>query len=110
MTNLQAALGLAQLERLKEFIAHKKLTTKLYNEGLDKSFIRQKPQKHSDIVAWANAYRHPKALDIIRDLGSVGIECRPGFKGNDTIVLPCSTKLTTEDIKHVIQQANHYQN
>jgi perosamine synthetase len=42
MTNMQAALGVAQLEQIDEFIARKQLIGKLYNDGLafliDKGF------------------------------------------------------------------------
>jgi perosamine synthetase len=34
MTNLQAALGVAQLERIEQHIEKKRLVGNLYNEGL----------------------------------------------------------------------------
>ncbi len=36
MTNLQAALGLAQVERLEEFVARKRAMGRAYSEKLEK--------------------------------------------------------------------------
>ncbi|MCB0726139.1 MAG: DegT/DnrJ/EryC1/StrS family aminotransferase [Ignavibacteriae bacterium] len=55
MTNLQAALGLAQFERLDEFIEKKRHTGKMYNEGLnDLKNIRLPMEKteYSDNIYW----------------------------------------------------------
>lgn len=106
MTNLQAALGLAQLERIDEFVAKKKHITKFYNENLDKKFIRQKDQRNSDVVHWANAYKIENAKAIRDKLSEAGIETRPGFLGEDVIVLPCSTKLTQIELEYIVEQAN----
>lgn len=106
MTNVQAAMGLAQLERIDEINQKKRDMTKFYNENLSKSFIRQKEQRSSAPVKWANAYRHPNASHIRRELADSGIETRPGFLGDDIIVLPCSTLLTKEQLEQVVTKAN----
>ena len=108
MTNLQAALGLAQLERIDEFVRHKRHVTDFYNKNLSKNFIRQKDQRNSHVVKWANAYRHPSASSIRGCLNQVGIETRPGFLGEDVICLPCSTKLTDNDLSYIVESANSY--
>lgn len=108
MTNLQAAIGLAQLEQVDELCAKKQAITKYYDENLSKSYTRQKEQRNSKPVKWANAYKHSEAPKIISKMKDAGIECRPGFLGEDTIVLPCSTKLTTEDLSYVVSKANIY--
>jgi perosamine synthetase len=50
MTNLQAAIGLAQLEKLEEFVAHKREMGKFYTEQLEnlKSVAVQMPLQKTD--------------------------------------------------------------
>lgn len=108
MTNLQAAIGLAQLERIDELIANKLRISKFYNDNLSSKYIRQRDQRNSFVVKWANAYRHPEANRIRQNLSDSGIETRPGFLGDDIIVLPCSTKLTQPELEYIVSQANLY--
>lgn len=107
MTNIQAAMGLAQLKRIDELIDIKRRITKFYNENLDDKYIRQKDQKHSDVVKWANAYKLSFSSSEVRSaLLQSHIETRPGFKGDNTIVFPSSTKLTQGDLEYVCRRAN----
>jgi perosamine synthetase len=48
MTNMQAALGLAQLEKIEEHIKKKRLIGKIYNEGLKDVVGFQLPLKNTD--------------------------------------------------------------
>ena len=48
MTNLQAAVGVAQLERLDEFIEKKRFTGKLYNELLAEAKLFSIPKNETD--------------------------------------------------------------
>lgn len=106
MTNLQAALGLAQLERIDELIAKKQAITKRYDEGLDRRFIRQKPTRHSKIVKWMNAYQSSDSFIQREKLSNKGIETRPGFNRDDIICLPSGTTLTQSEQDYVIKHAN----
>lgn len=108
MTNLQASIGLAQLERIDELTDKKRSITKYYEENLSKSFIRQKEQRNSKLVKWANAFKHPCSKEIRQQLFKSHIETRPGFLGDDTIVLPCSTKLTSTDLSYIVSTLNTY--
>lgn len=108
MTNLQAAVGLAQLERVDELCAKKREHTKFYDEHLVKSYTRQKEQRNSYLVKWANAYHHPKASIIRGLLKQSGIDTRPGFLGEETIVFPCGSTLTKPDLEIIVEQANLY--
>lgn len=107
MTNIQAALGLSQLERIEELTHRKREITKYYDEHLDKKYIRQREQRNSHLVKWANAYKHPNAPHIRRELADT-IETRPGFLGDDTIVFPCSTKLTNDNLAYIVGIANSH--
>jgi perosamine synthetase len=110
LTNIQAAMGLAQLERIDELVKAKLSTTKFYDAHLSSKFIRQKDTHHSKPVKWANAYKLPSgkfASTFITQMMDKGIECRPGFLGDDTVVLPCSTRLTEEEMEYVTVSANY---
>ena len=107
MTNLQAALGLAQLERLEELLSLKRYITKFYNENLDKSFQRQVITPKSNVVCWLNTYKHQQANHLRRELGAFGIETRPGFLGENYIALPSSTTLTQGELEYVVESANN---
>jgi len=108
MTNIQAALGLAQLERIDELIEAKKSATKYLDENLSPNFKRQKDQRNSSVVKWANAYQHHYAKKIRQELAKDGIDTRPGFLGDETIVFPCSTILSRADLSYIVKQANQY--
>jgi perosamine synthetase len=107
MTNLQAALGLAQLERLEELLSLKRYITKFYNENLDKSFQRQVITPKSSAIFWLNTYKHPQANHLRRELGAMDIETRPGFLGDNYISLPSSTTITQGELEYVVSQANN---
>lgn len=108
MTNLQAAIGLGQLERIDELSAKKRAITKFYEENLSAKFIRQRDQRNSYLVKWANAFRITGVdLKKFRNvLLQSGIETRPGFLHDDTIVFPCSTKLTPDQLAYICSTAN----
>jgi perosamine synthetase len=106
MTNLQAAIGLAQMERINELIEKKKEITKFYDKHLSDKFIRQKQTSGSDVVKYLNVYRHENAESIAQRLGEVGIETRPGFCSKDFISFPSSTKITESELKYVCDHAN----
>ena len=109
MTNVQAAMGLAQLERIGEFIKHKKMVTEFYDKHLSSNLSRQKNTRKSEVVKWANAYRHDEAGRIRAALVADGIETRPGFTDTDnTIVLPCSTLLTDTQLSYIVECVNSY--
>lgn len=87
MTNLQAALGLAQLERLDETIERKKEIGRKYHEAiecLENIFALPRRQTaYADNLYWvfgvvAKDCRHP-AVDIMCRLQSRGVATRPFF-------------------------------
>lgn len=131
MTNLQAALGLAQLEQLEGFIAHKIEMYEFYRQALD-------GKNHYRILPFKDGVRsnhwfyslyvedsHPLGRDeIIRRLSEEKIQTRPIWAliqdqadyprnqryGDElaydylhhVVNLPCSTNLSQEDAQRVV--------
>ena len=86
LTNLQAAVGVAQLERADHFVSQKRWMAKIYTEGLRNSQLFLLPGEYGDVV---NSYwlytiylRNPseETRDSILDqLKNFGIQARPVF-------------------------------
>ena len=87
MTNLQAALGVAQLERLDEFVEHKRRMGERYTELLSKvEGLELMPRKtgYADNIYWVYGVVLKNevsfdAEDAMRRLGQKGIGTRPFF-------------------------------
>ena len=87
MTNLQAALGVAQLERLNEFLTKKRLIGKIYNELFAKSRGLVLPLVETDYaknIYWVyglvlNDEIKFDAEEAINRLAKLGVGCRPFF-------------------------------
>lgn len=131
MTNIQAAIGVAQFERLHEFVGAKKRIAHLYQQVLDKYDFFQCPPVNSYIVNsyWLYTFMVRPGAPFDRDtmmryLGQHGIETRPVFypmhvmppyqklPGADKlpvsaalsaagISLPSSVSLTEVEISHI---------
>ena len=132
MTNVQACLGIAQLERLEGFIAHKKALYDHYVEKLDGvKGLRILPFREDCTRSnhwFFSLYVKDFALDrdeIIEKLQAQGIQTRPvwaliheqaDYPRNEAygldkaldyrkyiVNLPCSTNLSMEDCDRVIE-------
>jgi perosamine synthetase len=87
MTNLQAAVGVAQLERLDEFIRIKRKIGKLYTDILNTSDKIQLPVKstsYAENIYWVYGVvikdkDYSTAKNITEKLNNVGIGTRPFF-------------------------------
>lgn len=106
MTNIQAAMGLAQLERIDELLDKKKAITDRYDFNLSDKFKRQENTRNSKVCKWANAYKNDYAPALRAKLKELGIETRPGFNREDIIVFPSGTTLTQPQQEYVIAMAN----
>ena len=132
MTNVQACLGLAQLERLEVFIEHKKALYDHYVARLDGvKGLRILPFRTSDVRPnrwFFSLYLKDSGLErdaVIGKLQALGIQTRPVWaliheqadyprneayrldKAEDyrqnIVNLPCSTNLSLEDCERVCQ-------
>jgi perosamine synthetase len=87
LTNMQAALGLAQLERLDEFVVRKRLMGQRYSEMLDGLQGVQLPAQdteYADNIYWVYGLVLDEALGInaevaMEKLAAKGVGCRPFF-------------------------------
>ncbi|MBU4224664.1 MAG: DegT/DnrJ/EryC1/StrS family aminotransferase [Chloroflexi bacterium] len=86
MTNLQAALGVAQMERIEEFIARKRWIAESYNQGLrEVAAIRLPPEAPwATSVYWMYSILLNKDFPLSRDevmarLRQQNIDSRPFF-------------------------------
>ncbi|QSA96836.1 DegT/DnrJ/EryC1/StrS aminotransferase family protein [Methylococcus sp. EFPC2] len=87
LTNLQAALGLAQLERLDEFVQRKRRMGARYNAQLSGIPGIQFPQPHTDYaenIYWVYGLVLKDEVEFdaeeaMKRLGVKGIGCRPFF-------------------------------
>jgi perosamine synthetase len=87
MTNLQAAVGVAQLERLDEFVEHKRIIGRLYNELLSGLPNVQLPLAKTDAaenIYWVyglvlDESKGLNAEQAMDKLAAKGIGCRPFF-------------------------------
>lgn len=129
ITNLQAALGLAQLKRAPELIARKRQIMQWYREFLgDREDLKLNPSMPwADSSFWMVCAILPTRLDldtVMKDLRAIGIDSRPFFKPLHTlpptrkydsggrfpvaedlsrrgISLPCGVKLTRQDVEFI---------
>jgi dTDP-4-amino-4,6-dideoxygalactose transaminase len=137
LTNIAAALGVAQLERLDDFVAAKRAVAKRYNDAFAGTAIQTPPTlPGQESTYWlysiqVPAERGPGARDELQDfLAEAGIESRSlwrplhmqpplknepllgGAVGEDLFArglsLPCSTELTEADQKRVIDRVHEW--
>ncbi|MEX2230710.1 MAG: DegT/DnrJ/EryC1/StrS family aminotransferase [Cyclobacteriaceae bacterium] len=89
MTNMQAAIGLAQLERIDEFIGKKRWIGSLYQELLNDLPMVTLPlnkTKHAENIYWVfgiilkKEFRHDASY-VMKQLGMLGVGSRPFFWG-----------------------------
>lgn len=88
MTNLQAAIGVAQMERIDEFIRIKRRLGEYYREGLLKiqGVKCQVEKPWAKTVYWMYCIELDNALKLnaktfMEELGKRGVEARPFFLG-----------------------------
>jgi perosamine synthetase len=137
LTNIQAALGVAQLERLQEFLSIKKQNYNLYKSLLEpiKGLSLAATPSYADNNHWMYPLIiNPKEYgrtrnEVISGLSEKKIQSRPAWHLNHlqkpylgfhygnienafqllehTVNLPCSVNLTEDKIRYVVSQLYH---
>jgi dTDP-4-amino-4,6-dideoxygalactose transaminase len=134
MTNLQAAVGCAQLERLDELVAAKRRIARTYAEALgDLPGVERFPEPPwAESGCWYSGVTltERSVTAAVAALQERGIGCRPFWKPihlqvpyanapcselpvcnsvwKTILTLPCSTGLTTAEQDHVIEAVRTY--
>ena len=139
LTNIQAALGLAQVQSLSSFKAKKKKIYKIYDQSFKDipGLELIKPAKNTRSNYWMTVLKVNKKIfgnsrdQIIKKLLNAGIECRPVWYPNhlqkpfksfqsykvqktqlevkSCICLPSSTNLSKTDISKVVSTISRMQ-
>ncbi len=129
MTNLQAAIGVAQLKKLDSFIKKKRKIAEWYNKYLQNS-IKHPEMPWAKCVYWMYSILIENRDRVMRRLENGGIESRPFFypmhvlppyRNNERypvaeelskrgINLPSSPNLRMEDIKKIAEVVNEVEN
>ena len=140
LTNIQAAIGVAQFEKLDEFLAAKRHIAQTYNQTLSKHPYFQTPVERENTVNsyWLYTFMVNESAPFKRDelieyLNKQGIETRPVFfpmhqmppyvsfgKPEDLKVsikisecgmsLPSSVSLTEMELAHICKEINNFAN
>ena len=82
MTNLQAAIGLAQLERIDNILKNRRAYEDGYKKILKKNFVFQQDYKNKKRVTWLVSLlvEGPKSRDyLVKKFVNNGIDARPFF-------------------------------
>lgn len=129
LTNIQAAVGVAQMERLEEFIGIKRKNARLYSELLSKisgaDIMWEQPGVRSNFWFYTLRVSSGQKRPLMDFLLSKGIQVRPVWKLMHTLQmyadcqsyfiekapeayecclnLPCSLNLTNEDVGYVAE-------
>lgn len=130
LTNVSAAIGVAQLEMLGEYRARKRAIAERYCQGFatDGRIVRHPRSQYGDSIYWLYTVRLERpALPVVHQLNEVGIQCRPlwtpiydlpAFAGKvpaehcdvarrlheTAISLPSSVSITNQEIDEVIEE------
>lgn len=106
MTNIQAAIGLAQLERVEHHLAARERVVGWYEQKLSRlgnRVIKPHVESFGRHVFWMYTVRLGEGLStsrdqVIKDLDALGVESRPVF--HPMHVMPPYAHLATDDLKH----------
>jgi perosamine synthetase len=140
LTNIQAAIGVAQFERLEEFLAAKRHIAQTYNQTLSKHPFFQIPAERKDTINsyWLYTFMVNESAPFTRDelieyLNRQGVETRPVFfpmhqmppyvnygKPEDLDIsikvsqcgmsLPSSVNLTEIELARICMEINNFAN
>jgi len=136
LTNIQAALGVAQLEQLPEILKRKKEIYSFYQTAIDyiKGLSISKTPDYADNNNWMNLLQIETGVygegreNLLKRLGENGIQTRPVWKLNheqkpykdcqyykienakkmvkNSLCLPSSSNLTDENLNKIVSQLN----
>ena len=128
LTNMQAAIGVAQMEALDGFLAHRQRLAEVYRQALDgRDDLKLPPAAPwADNIFWLYTIETPRRDAVINALRKRGVDSRPVFPtlpqqpafgaeppgrfpvaeayASSGISLPLSNKMALEDADYVADQ------
>ncbi|WP_130861676.1 LegC family aminotransferase [Bacilliculturomica massiliensis] len=137
MLNIQAAMGVSQIDQLEEFIRVKIRNFELYSKLLhDVNGLKMLPFSAGRVNHWFYALAVDKEIfgcsrnELMHGLIEKGIQCRPVWKLIHTLKpyekcqgykisramefeegvlnIPCSTNITEEDVRYVVKEIEQF--
>ncbi len=134
LSNVQAAIGVAQMEQIKDYVRIKRANAKLYRAGLENvsgvEFLGEAAWARSNFWFYTLKVAAADRKPLMEHLLSKGIQVRPVWRLMNTlpmfrkniayrienatraystcINLPCSVDLKAADIKYVVSQIKGY--
>lgn len=121
MTNMQAAIGCAQMERIDEFTEKKKQIFKWYTSSLESKYMAQSLDINST-VPWMYTILLENRNEVAKELYQSGIETRPTFQTMSSLAflnqpscctaakiaqrglsLPSGTTITKDEVDYIVQ-------
>ncbi|WPV64446.1 LegC family aminotransferase [Chitinophaga sp. LS1] len=133
LVNILAAMGVAQMEQLPDFIERKRVIAALYNEGLKDvpGFMSQVLTMGVVANCWLYTAAFPNSRELLQFLNQKGVQTRPFWVpmnrlpafANDIyyseadisnmvyeqcLSLPCSTNITDDEVKTVIAKIKEF--
>ncbi|MDB4281985.1 DegT/DnrJ/EryC1/StrS family aminotransferase, partial [Paraglaciecola sp.] len=132
MTNMQAAIGVAQMDRIDELLSRKKAIFKTYDSYLSKtegvSLLPKNPWSENSYWLYTlviDGYGSAVRDQLISNLEYRGLDARPGFYpmhqmepyqefghgaypvssylSANSVSLPCSIGLANEEVTHIVE-------
>jgi perosamine synthetase len=135
LVNILAAMGVAQMEQLPDFLKRKKQIADLYNQALlsIEGIIPQKITEGVEANNWLYTVKAPRAKELLQFLNENQIQARPfwipmnrlpfmknapyitendvaGSVYGQCVSLPCSTNITDEEVQIVIGLIKQFYN
>jgi perosamine synthetase len=119
MTNLEAAIGLAQVERADELIK-KKLHIHSYYRRYLKDMAFQKSYENTNPVFWMTVIKVEDRNEFMNHLNVKGIETRPCFEpmnenmliqkklSEQWVCLPSGPDINNKELKYIVEVINDY--
>ena len=81
-TDLQAFIGINQMDKVERIVSNREKNYQLYNDLIDDSFWKIKPPEGSYVSNFAYPLITDKINDIVKDLRENNVECRPLICGS----------------------------
>lgn len=81
-TDLQASIGVGQMQKIEEIVSIRKENFNIYHKNINNSYWKIKPTANSTVSNFAYPLITPKIMDVVKALRENDIETRPLICGS----------------------------